>query len=365
MSAMTRGMSLTAGVVAVLLSAISVLTACDRLSSRAAQSPVLNSAKPSATGLRSNGPTAGAQHDAALPPPVKPEWLTKADLERAVKALGNDADKQNAFVSELDFFVLMSADSAGETRSRHDAVAAGVLLVKYSLHRFFYPVSFDKTQHPADDPDFYRTLVMFERRAGLKVDGKFTVGESQRLAFLASLEGEPEITAGPKLVHGSATYAMAEGTLVIQGDRIANPVNHVEIRCVRDDSGCDLFMAEVSLPEEHRSNLGSPQLTTYTEHYDITEWNRDELRARTATSCRQIVLTLNWVTDQVHTVATDLSKEGCPSIGRLNKPRLVTLEDGFTTTKKFYESRRELLRGVSDSPLERVRSLYSLTQPAP
>jgi hypothetical protein len=347
----------------MLLTAMVALQACDASGTSKATSTVTQKAN----GPADPPPTSRRmdpldQDDAALPPPVRPVWLTQADLERTAKAFGTDADRQNAFASDLDFFVLMCAVVAAEVKSRDDALAAAVLSVKYALHRLFYHVSFDKTQHPADDADFYRTLVTFERRAGLKVDGKFTVSEWERLNFLASLEGEPEVAAGVKSVYGSGEYARAEGTLVIQDDRIANPVNRVEITCMRSEGRCDLFIAELALPEGRKSDPGNPQLTTYIEHYDISEWAKDELRAKTTTACRQIVLTLNWVTDHVHSVATDLSKEGCPATGRLAKPRLVTLEDGSGPIKQFYESRRDLLRRVSNSPMERLRSLYSREQ---
>lgn len=313
----------------------------------------------------STSAAAQVPNQSEFPTPVRPAWLTSADLERRAKAL-DDADeaKRNAFIDDMDFFVFMSAGMATRVKRGDDAIAVSVLLVKHALHRLFYPVSFDKTQHPADDVDFYRTLVTFERRAGLQVDGKFTVSEWQRLNFLASIEDEPEMSAGLKLVYGSENYAKAEGTLVIQDDRISNPVNRAEIMCSRAERRCDLFMAEVALWEGGRSDSKQPQLTTYIEHYDVSEWTKEELRAKTTTACRQIVLTVNWVTDQVHSVATDLTKEGCPVTGRLTKPRLVTLEDGLGPVKQFYESRRELLRGISNSPLERLRSLLTEVQPS-
>jgi hypothetical protein len=115
--------------------------------------------------------------------PVKPVWVTAADIERMAKPLEKETEKQDVLINDLDFFVLMAATAEAETRN--ETIAGSVLLVKYYLHRLFYLVSFDKVLHPANDPEFYTALATFERRAGLKVDGKFTVSESARLRFLA------------------------------------------------------------------------------------------------------------------------------------------------------------------------------------
>lgn len=328
-----------------------------------------------AVGLSSCGPTpnqsAGsgvaitnvtAARSDDFPPPVKPVWMTAADMERLVKPLESDSAKREAFFDDLDFFVLMA--SAGKSEEQEKSKAAAVLTVKYFLHKLFYAVSFEKTSHPSEDPDFYHALATFERRAGLKVDGRFTVNESSRLQYLASLEGEPQIRTIFKLVNGSGTYASAEGTWVIQGERIAYPVNRAQIQCWRSDRTCVVYTANVSMPEGRQSDIGGPLLMTDVEHYDVAEWGAVEVRARTTTICRQIILTVNWAAKQAFTVATDLSKEGCPTLGPLTKPRVTTLEGG-DAIEAFFKTRQELVQTVSNSPLERVRSLFAQARPTP
>lgn len=293
-----------------------------------------------------------------FPAPVKPQWLTKADIEQMAKPFEKSTEKLDALFSDLDFFVLMAATAKGESRS--DTIAGSVLLVKYYLHRLFYSVSFDKVLHPADDPEFYTTLAKFERRAGLNVDGKFTVGESTRLRFLADVESEPEIRTTRRLVNGSDTYASAEGTWVLQGEDIAYPVNRSQIQCWRADGRCIVFTANLALPGGRQDDASGFLLMTDVEYYDIVEWGRNQMQARTSSSCRQITLTVNWATEQVHTVATDISKEGCPMVGPLTKPRIATLESG-DPIEQFFKTRREMVQRVSNSPLERMRSLL----PAP
>jgi hypothetical protein len=133
---------------------------------------------------------------AGIPAPQKPKWLTPVEA----KALNSDETKSSQ-VDDMDVFVLWATQAPNEA-ARSKQVAAAALMVKYSLHQLFYPVNLDKTEHPADDPDFYSTLVRFEQRAGLAVDGKFTVSEFEKLTYLAQLENETEISAVSKIVSG-------------------------------------------------------------------------------------------------------------------------------------------------------------------
>ena len=149
---------------------------------------------------------------------------------------------------------------------------------------------------------------------------------------------------------------------MIQGEAIAYPVNRSQIACWRSDRTCAVFTANVALPGGRKDDVSGPLLMTDVEYYDILEWSKSEVRARTASSCRQNVLTVNWATNQVHTVATDIAKDGCPVLGPLNKPRIATLESN-DPIEAFFKKRQEMLKGVSNSPMERVRSLLSRPQP--
>ena len=289
-----------------------------------------------------------------LPPPVIPEWFTVADLEQMAKPFENDDEASEAFFNDLDFFVMAAAALPDETRA--DTVAGSVLMVKYNLHRLYYDVSFDKTAHPAEDPEFYRTLATFEQRAGLNVDGMFTLGEYTRLAFLAEVESEPAIRTSIKFVTGGDSYASAKGTWALQGERIAYPVNRSNVVCWRADGSCTVFTANVLLPD--RDRVSGLLLMTDSTYYDIVGWTESQVVARSSTSCRQTTLTVNWKAEQVHMVSTDVSKDGCPVVGPLTKPRLATLEDN-APVEAFLKERKEMSQGVTNSPLTRIRSLMA------
>ena len=283
----------------------------------------------------------------SIPAPVEPKWLTTDDLEKV----------DEAAIDEIDVFVLMSSaaleagsDTAKAASDRDEALTAVVLMTKYLLHQLFYEVSFDTNLHPADDPRFYNALVMFEQNAGLSVDGTFSFAEFGRLSYLAGLETEQRITLPFKFVRGNgSTYVTATGTWVLQGEQIAYPLNTSEITCRRSDGLCVDFHVDVHMPTS--ASPGLPQIMPIIDYYDITNWTPTEVRAVSRMGCRQNVLTINISTETVHTVNTDLTEDGCPVVGRLEKPRLATLEDGFQTARAYFDERREALAGVSRSPL--------------
>lgn len=231
-----------------------------------------------------------------------------------------------------------------------------MLLTKYYLHQLFYTVDLDKTDHPADDLEFYSALVAFERRAELQVDGKFTVAEFEKLTYLAQLEHETEISAAFKFVSVTNASASAEGTWTLQGDTIAYPVNRTLIWCWRPDLTCAVFTADIALPGED-GLAGSATLLTSVQHYDVTRWTASEVQAGGLSACRQTILTVNGETKQVYEVTTDLTKEGCPLLGPMSKPKVAVLEDSSDVIRKAYEARKAPARAVSNSPMQRLREL--------
>jgi hypothetical protein len=282
------------------------------------------------------------------PPPIPPTWLSVAEVQRLENSSsGIDNTKK------LDVFVVMAAAMNDDTK-RANHIAGTALLIKYDLHRLFYPVDFDVAKHPVEDPAFYTALSTFERRAGLEVDGVFTIDEFSRLGFLASLEGERRTHSIFHVVSVTDQFASAQGTWTIQGEAIAYPVNKSEIHCWRFSRTCSVFTANLDVRREERS--GSTLLTNV-DHYDVSQWTSNEVEAVSTSSCRRTTITLNAATKQAYEVTTDVTMEGCPLVGALKAPRVATLEDGFKLTDAFWDKRKEALKGVTKSPMDRIASL--------
>ena len=112
--------------------------------------------------------------DSDIPAAVEPSRLNPDQFE------GLEGEAVREAMAELDVFVLTSLglEKDDEPPERDEEFAPVVLGVKTALAHLFYDVNFDKALHPAHDPEFYATLVQFERAAGLNVDGTFTMAEA-------------------------------------------------------------------------------------------------------------------------------------------------------------------------------------------
>lgn len=296
-----------------------------------------------------------------MPDAIKPTWLTKADEERLNKSPNSKA------IDEMDVFVV-SAAGLEDSDVRKQRVAALALTVKVALHQLFYDVDLRQTTHPSEDLALHRVLSDFEKRAGLVVDGKFTVREMGVLSRYAALASETEVRPSPGapmvFAYEQFGWVRAEGTWTLKGDTIAAPVNRSVIECHQTGRSCTVFTAEVHLLRNEEASTGA-SLSTDVQYYDITSWTDNAVRAATTTVCRRNELIINVATKQVHTISTDIKPEGCPIVGKLGTPRVATLEDGWKATDEYFEQRREILKKVSHIPLDRLEQMWKEPKKAP
>lgn len=297
----------------------------------------------------------------SVPAAIKPTWITKAEEERLNKA------SDSKTIDEMDVFVA-STVGMEDADLRKQRVAALALTIKVALHQLFYEVDLRQALHPSEDLAFHRVLSDFEKRAQLQVDGRFTIREMGVLSGYAALAGESEVRPSPgaPMVFAYKQFGLvqAEGTWSLKGDTIAAPVNRSEIECHHTSRLCTVFTADVYLPRIDGAST-SASLLTGVEYYDITLWTDDEVKAVTTTGCRRNELVVNVATKQVHTVSTDTTPEGCPVVGKLETPRIATLEDGWKATDEYFKQRREILKKVSYFPLDRLAQMWKEPENTP
>ena len=53
----------------------------------------------------------------------------------------------------------------------------------------------------------------------------------------------------------------------------------------------------------------------------------------------------------------------CPMFEPLERPRLATLEDGFSVSRGYFEERKKALEGISRSPIAEIRAQYNKIRP--
>ena len=145
--------------------------------------------------------------------------------------------------------------------------------------------------------------------------------------------------------------ASARGTWEIVGEQIADPINTVQIQCVKSTRTCEEYVASIaSVGESHYLHLEPSS-------YQVLRWSSNEILAENdaETSCRHVLLRLNQSTNEVTQTITSNSQKGCETLGgeslpTLESPRVVRMVDGVKAAIPYYEKRRnEAGKGVSSN----------------
>ena len=212
------------------------------------------------------------------------------------------------------------------------------LLFAMQLNRLMYPGVSD---YPA-------AVQAFQLDWNEAPTGILTVGQIHDLQFRSDLQtldtvGFPDSFGGSML----ADFAFVSGTVTILDDRIAYPINHVEISCNRSDGYCEYDQLVMMLPNEDSWAQTYHVHKFDTEFYRITRWDNQQIDAvpqSGVTACRTNSLNLNFETEEFFEIARNQGGD-CNVFGtefpRLEQPRISQIVDGsdiiqheFSTLKK-------------------------------
>ena len=193
-----------------------------------------------------------------------------------------------------------------------------------------------------------------------------TIGEFQKLAVRGLRRRDTPVYAGDHvLVQILESYAVANGTWIIEGDDIYYPINTSKVECDRDRDTCVITKADVQIPNVDGDD-NAYHLGLSSETFEVISWSRDEIIARAfeslAPSCRTTLLTLNKSANEVYQITRNTNKKGCDDEDRflylppLDSPRITRLVDGFDTTRAYWKKRQEqtlefLNSAMRESPL--------------
>lgn len=124
------------------------------------------------------------------------------------------------------------------------------------------------------------------------------------------------------LVYATPGYAVATGTWIIEGDRMANPLQTTKITCRKETMLCDSSTAEIS---DRRMMLNA-------DRYEISEWTKTHVVfSDDSPLCVSYIYTLNWATKSVTGVRT--KKKSLPpnttDCNTLQSELRLTMKDGF------------------------------------
>lgn len=128
--------------------------------------------------------------------------------------------------------------------------------------------------------------------------------------------------------------ASISGTLTILDEKIAWPINHVKLRCWKEENYCELDQFQIAVPDRNSWSQRYQVMANSTEFYTITRWENDNIDAvpmEKETGCRTSSLTLNFKTKEFFSVTRNGGGE-CKILGssfpKLAKPRIAQIVDG-------------------------------------
>lgn len=198
----------------------------------------------------------------------------------------------------------------------------------------YFAMQLNRLMYPAVAA-YDASVELFQRDLGDAPTGILTVGQIHELEYRSEIQSL-ETVGFPDTYGSSSTdqYAYLSGTVTILDDKIAYPINQVEITCTRSEGYCEYEQLVMMIP-----NRDSWAQTYHihkfdTEYYRITRWDGNQIDAvpnNPSSGCRINTLNLNFETKEFFEIARNQAGE-CEVLGtsmpKLDRPRVSQILDG-------------------------------------
>jgi len=197
----------------------------------------------------------------------------------------------------------------------------------------------------------------FQADLGEQPTGNLTVWQIHSLGYRASRVNMTNVSFFPFDFGGTMTenWASVKGTVEIIEEKIAYPINHVDIQCVRSEGTCDYRQIALTLPDENSWVQSYHVGEIADETYRITRWEGQLIDAVPLdnSACRTTQLSLNFETQEFFEIARNNNAGDCETmlgvtLPRLEKPRVSRIVDG-----------REIVSGEFKSISDETFSYFS------
>lgn len=129
-------------------------------------------------------------------------------------------------------------------------------------------------------------------------------------------------------------YATVEGTMIIVDEKIAWPINHVRVKCFKDQNYCQLDQIQIAVPDDKSWSQNYHVMEDNTEYYTISRWGQDTIDAEPrerSNACRTTSASFNFKTKEFYYITRNAGGN-CEVLGikfdKLPKPRISQIVDG-------------------------------------
>ena len=280
--------------------------------------------------------------------------LTKDELSKLTEEQINSFPAIAFFkrVAELD----PPKDGRGEKM-----VALMQFAIAQGLRDLYYT---DTNPGSINDEELARATAAFQTQMKVEPTGVLTFGQFKQMTRFVMLSRLTDVTlpglsSEPVAIYIDGGYASTEGRMEIDGDKIAWPINHHNVRCDKRSGYCTDFETVVATPGD---SMGKDNdwyiLNTSTTDYWIMNWNDVEVIAEQKGDCRTTTLTLNKASKEVLFVTRN-GTGTCSDPGfKLKTPRTARLVQGYEFSRAFFKDlKREGWRHYNPVALEMMRSV--------
>lgn len=177
----------------------------------------------------------------------------------------------------------------------------------------------------------------FQSDLGEEPTGALTVWQIHSLGYRASRVNMTSVSFFPLDFGGTIinNWAFVKGTVEIIDEKIAYPVNHVDIECSRNEGTCAYRQIALTLPDENSWSQSYHVGKVADETFRITQWEGQLIDAVPLNNngCRTTQLSLNFETQEFFEIARNNTAGDCETmlgvtLPRLEKPRVSRIVDG-------------------------------------
>lgn len=177
----------------------------------------------------------------------------------------------------------------------------------------------------------------FQEDLGEEPTGALTVWQIHSLGYRASRVNMTSVSFFPFDFGGTMTEdrAFVKGTVEIIEEKIAYPINHVDIECSRSEGTCEYRQIALTLPDESSWVQSYHIGEIANDTFRITRWEGQLIDAipLNHSACRTTQLSLNFETQEFFEITRNNVVEGCETmlgvtLPRLEKPRVSRIVDG-------------------------------------
>jgi len=207
------------------------------------------------------------------------------------------------------------------------------LVFGMQLNRLMYPGIYD----------YNAAIKSFQTDLGDEPTGILTVWQIHNLEQRSDMQSLRQVLFPDQFSSFKTDdSASIQGTMIIIDEKIMWPINHVKVKCYKNQNYCQLDQIQINVPDDKSWSQNYHVLENDTEYYDITRWSQDSIDAEpteTGSGCRTTSMSLNFKTKEFYYITRNAGGN-CEVLGvkfdKLPKPRIAQIVDSSNIIREEF-----------------------------